>query len=160
MPPPGRQTSLNQRRASSEVDIDGGLSESEPANENSRMAQSQSDEIVKQLEKSVPRWEGFGPGGWSTTIQMVRLPLPYPWHLSLLRSIRQTRYRLLSKYGSTRTQGLSRKLSISIKRFQLISTAGRDSAPSWMQFRIWVRNSTSHKMYAYSLIPVNDDSSQ
>ena len=70
MPPPGRQTSANQRRASSEVDIDGGMSESEPTGETSRVPQS--DEIVRQLEKSVPRWEGFGPAGWSTTIQLVR----------------------------------------------------------------------------------------
>ena len=74
LPPPGHQVSVNQRRASSEVDIDGGMSESEPANETSRVAQS--DEIVKQLEKSVPRWDGFGPGGWSTSIQLVPfLPL-------------------------------------------------------------------------------------
>jgi len=46
------------------------MSESEPTNETSRVAQS--DEIVRQLEKSVPRWEGFGPGGWSITIQLVR----------------------------------------------------------------------------------------
>ena len=69
LPPPGRQIPLNQRRASSEVDIDGGMSDSEPTNESSQMAQS--DEIVKQLEKSVPRWEGFGSGGWSTMIQPV-----------------------------------------------------------------------------------------
>jgi len=77
LPSPGRQTSVNQRRASSEVDIDGGISESEPTNETSRVAQS--DEIVKQLEKSVPRWEGFGPGGWTITIQLVRFyPLSFP----------------------------------------------------------------------------------
>ncbi|KAF9644688.1 hypothetical protein BDM02DRAFT_3121491 [Thelephora ganbajun] len=69
LPPPSHQTSVNQRRASSEVDIDGGMSESEPTNETSRVPQS--DEIVKQLEKSVPRWEGFGPGGWSTAIQLA-----------------------------------------------------------------------------------------
>ena len=46
------------------------MSESETTNETSRVAQS--DEIVKQLEKSLPRWEGFGPGGWSITIQLVR----------------------------------------------------------------------------------------
>ena len=76
LPSPGRQSSVNQRRASSEVDIDGGMSESDHANENSRMAQS--EEIVKQLEKSVPRWEGFGPGGWSTTVQLVRISVSCP----------------------------------------------------------------------------------
>ena len=48
------------------------MSESEPTNETSRVAQS--DEIVRQLEKSVPRWEGFGPGGWTITIQLVCFP--------------------------------------------------------------------------------------
>jgi len=52
------------------------MSESEPTNETSRMAQS--DEIVKQLEKSVPRWEGFGPGGWTIAIQLVRCSHPCP----------------------------------------------------------------------------------
>lgn len=52
LPAPGRQSSTNPRKASSEVDIDGGMSESDPSNENSRMAQS--EEIGKQLEKSVP----------------------------------------------------------------------------------------------------------
>ena len=50
------------------------MSESEPTNETSRVAQS--DEIVKQLEKSVPRWDGFGPGGWTISIQLVRLSPP------------------------------------------------------------------------------------
>jgi len=99
---------VNQRRASSEVDIDGGISESEPTNETSRVAQS--DEIVKQLEKSVPRWEGFGPGGWSTTIQLVRFPLPHSRDFILMRRSRQTLYRLLSKYGITRTQGTHQQL--------------------------------------------------
>ena len=49
-------------------------------NEATRVAQC--EEIVKQLEKSVPKWEGFGPGGWSITIQLVRFslssPRPYP----------------------------------------------------------------------------------
>ena len=50
------------------------MSESEPTNETSRVAQS--DEIVKQLEKSVPRWDGFGPGGWTISIQLVRSSPP------------------------------------------------------------------------------------
>jgi len=61
------------------------MSESEPTNETSRVAQS--DEIVKQLEKSVPRWEGFGLGGWSTTIQLVRISFSYPPDLASARPV-------------------------------------------------------------------------
>jgi len=61
------------------------MSEPEPANETSRVAQS--DEIAKQLEKSVPRWEGFGLGGWSTTIQLVRLSFSYPPDLASARPV-------------------------------------------------------------------------
>ena len=103
LPSPGHQTSVNQRRASSEVDIDGGMSESEPTNETSRVAQS--DEIVRQLEKSLPRWEGFGPGGWSVTIHLVRFSFSSPRNLILTRRFRRTRCRLLSKFGITRMQG-------------------------------------------------------
>ena len=101
---------MNPRRASSEVDIDGGMSESEPTNEASRVAQN--DEIVKQLEKSVPRWEGFGPGGWSTTIQLVRSLFFCSRDPILTKRFRQTLRRLLSKYEITRTRGTRQRLPI------------------------------------------------
>jgi hypothetical protein len=84
------------------------MSESDPTNETPRVAQS--DEIVKQLEKSVPRWEGFGPGGWSTTIQLVRLSFPRPRYLVSTVRFRRTRYPLLTKYGITKTEGTRPRL--------------------------------------------------
>lgn len=57
-----------QRNDSPEVDIDGASSENEVMGDNTR---DQSDEIVKQLEKGLPRWEGLGKGGWSTHFSEV-----------------------------------------------------------------------------------------
>lgn len=140
LPPPGRQSSVNLRRASSEVDIDGGMSESEPANENSRMAQS--EEIVKQLEKSVPRWEGFGPGGWSTTIQLVCFPPSRPWHHVSTRGSRRTLCQLFSKYGITRMQSTCWRSPAMCSWFQHTSIVGPGSVPPLTQSLIWIRNLT------------------
>jgi len=32
---------------------------------------AQSDEIVRQLEKGLPRWPGFGEDGWSSHLNLV-----------------------------------------------------------------------------------------
>ena len=148
---------MNQRRASSEVDIDGGISESEPTNETSRVAQS--DEIVKQLEKSVPRWEGFGPGGWSTTIQLVRFPLShsrfYPdeaVQADALPIVEQVRDYKDPRYAPAVTH--------KVPWFQRTPTAEHGSAPSWTLSRIWIQNSISHKWQVHQTTLLNYDLSQ
>lgn len=134
LPPPGHQVSMNQRRASSEVDIDGAMSESESANENSRIAQS--EEIVKQLEKSVPRWEGFGPGGWSTTIKLVYLPACRPGYHILTWGSRQMLSQSSRKYGVTRTQGTFWCASAKFSLLERTPVVERASAPSWTPYRM------------------------
>lgn len=143
LPPPGRQTLVNQRRASSEVDIDGGMSESEPTNETSRVAQS--DEIVKQLEKSVPRWDGFGPGGWSTSIQLVCSSVLYPSKYCLTRSSRPTLCRLLGKYEIIRTQGTRQRSLTQSLTIPTRPTVERDSAQYWTLSQKWIQSKTFPK---------------
>ena len=65
-----------------EVDVGGpgsdneGDGDGEPSGEDfSNMPRdAESDEIVRQLERGLPRWEGFGPKGWREDIDLVRLP--------------------------------------------------------------------------------------
>jgi chromatin structure-remodeling complex subunit RSC1/2 len=33
----------------------------------------ESEEIIKQLEKGLPRWPGFGEGGWAEDVSPVSL---------------------------------------------------------------------------------------
>lgn len=54
-----------QRSDTPDVDIDGS-SEAEGMDDNTR---DQSDEIVRQLERGLPTWEGFSSGGWSTNLK-------------------------------------------------------------------------------------------
>jgi hypothetical protein len=73
LPTPRRQPSVNHRNDTPDVDIDGGTPEPEVTDNNTREAQS--DAIVKQLEKGLPGWEGFGDGGWSTNFGEVNSSL-------------------------------------------------------------------------------------
>lgn len=52
----------------------------------------QSEEIVKQLEKGLPRWPGFGDEGWMDEINPVRDPCSNPYVLQTLgfRTVIQT----------------------------------------------------------------------
>jgi hypothetical protein len=68
LPSPRRQPSVNHRHITPDVDIDGGTPEPD-VTDNTREAQS--DEIVKQLERGLPRWEGFGDSGWSANFGEV-----------------------------------------------------------------------------------------
>ncbi|TDL22417.1 hypothetical protein BD410DRAFT_821293 [Rickenella mellea] len=58
------QPPLRQSSPDMDVDIGGGGS-SEPEGVFEDMTRdAESDDIVKQLERSLPKWEGFGEGGW------------------------------------------------------------------------------------------------
>ena len=63
------------RNASSDPDEDitspdsDGLEEDEPATQMDR--DPRSDEIIKQLEKGIPGWPGFGEEGWMDEVKLV-----------------------------------------------------------------------------------------
>ena len=58
---------------SPEMDVDvGGTPEPESATQE-MAADSESDAIVHQLEKGLPRWEGFLDVGWNPDISKVRM---------------------------------------------------------------------------------------
>lgn len=62
-----------------EVDIGGPASDNEGDGDGEPLGEdfsnmprdAESDEIVKQLERGLPRWEGFGPNGWSEDLDLV-----------------------------------------------------------------------------------------
>lgn len=61
-----------------EVDIGGGASDNEGDGEGEGMGEdmardAESDEIVRQLERGLPRWEGFGPKGWMEGVDLVSI---------------------------------------------------------------------------------------
>ncbi|KZT64027.1 hypothetical protein DAEQUDRAFT_733167 [Daedalea quercina L-15889] len=63
-PAPAPAAKSPERHSSPEMDVDvGGTPEPEgPSHDGTRDAEA--DEIVRQLEKGLPRWEGFGDAGW------------------------------------------------------------------------------------------------
>ena len=69
------------RQLSPEMDVDvGGTPEPETAAQEMAL-DSESDAIVQQLEKGLPRWEGFAEIGWNTTIAKVRDIVACEYHL-------------------------------------------------------------------------------
>ncbi|CDO70952.1 hypothetical protein BN946_scf184829.g61 [Trametes cinnabarina] len=62
-----------ERPATPDVDVDiGGTPEPEVVGQDSAR-DGESDEIVRQLEKSLPRWEGFADVGWAEDIDPERM---------------------------------------------------------------------------------------
>ena len=67
-----------------DVDVGGGPSDNEGEAENygyqgpmsSVTRDADSDDIVWQLERALPRWEGFGDKGWLEGFDLVCLPVP------------------------------------------------------------------------------------
>ena len=71
------------RASSADMDVDverGSPEHDEPIEDNARDAES--DSIVRQLEKMLPRWEGYGDGGW-----MVQPPSVYLYFLFLKHEV-------------------------------------------------------------------------
>lgn len=88
-PPPTTTSTQNGGGGSSDVDIDGGDrsdgegdvdADGENMTEDMGLTYArdpESDEIVHQLERGLPRWEGLGTKGWSDNLTLVRYtPLP------------------------------------------------------------------------------------
>ena len=77
LPPatPARTVTPAGRNSSSDPDVDitspdtDGPEEDEPTSQTDR--DSQNDEIVKQLEKGIPGWPGFGEEGWMEEVKPV-----------------------------------------------------------------------------------------
>lgn len=62
-----------ERQLSPEMDVDvGGTPEAESAPQEMAL-DSESDAIVQQLEKGLPRWEGLADIGWNASIPKVRI---------------------------------------------------------------------------------------
>ncbi|KLO08183.1 hypothetical protein SCHPADRAFT_1001127 [Schizopora paradoxa] len=84
VPPPPTTTSTQNGGGSSDVDIDGGDrsdADVDGDGDGENMAEDmgltyardpESDEIVHQLERGLPRWEGLGAKGWSDTLSLDR----------------------------------------------------------------------------------------
>lgn len=58
-----------------DVDIGGTPEPEGPSHDTTR--DPESDEIVQQLEKGLPRWEGFADVGWMNEVDPVRPQLNY-----------------------------------------------------------------------------------
>lgn len=60
------------RQGSPDMDVDvGGTPEPENMVTHDTARDADSDEIVKQLEKGLPRWEGLGEEGWAQELTLV-----------------------------------------------------------------------------------------
>ncbi|KAL7285867.1 hypothetical protein ACG7TL_000978 [Trametes sanguinea] len=69
----GSSAKSPERPATPDVDVDiGGTPEPEVVGQDSAR-DGESDEIVRQLEKSLPRWEGFADVGWAEGIDPERM---------------------------------------------------------------------------------------
>ena len=81
-----------ERAASPDVDVDvGGSPEPELAAPGGAR-DSESDEIVQQLEKGLPRWEGFADAGWAEDLDAVSFPAwLHVWHAPPRAAIERTR---------------------------------------------------------------------
>ncbi|KAI0044882.1 hypothetical protein FA95DRAFT_1608164 [Auriscalpium vulgare] len=68
LPPLATQSTSPHRQSSPDMEIDvGGTPEPESLGVGDEMARDgESDGIVQQLERGLPRWEGFGDYGWTT----------------------------------------------------------------------------------------------
>lgn len=67
-----------ERAASPEIDVDvGGTPEPEVVGHDGAR-DGESDEIVRQLEKGLPRWEGLADAGWTDEVDAVSTPVPGP----------------------------------------------------------------------------------
>ncbi|THH06660.1 hypothetical protein EW145_g3937 [Phellinidium pouzarii] len=60
-----------------DIDVGGNLSDNEPEPDSFAYAENmaraaESDEIVRQLERGLPRWEGYGENGWTSGLDMDR----------------------------------------------------------------------------------------
>ncbi|KAI9059557.1 hypothetical protein FKP32DRAFT_1596121 [Trametes sanguinea] len=72
-PAEGSSAKSPERPATPDVDVDiGGTPEPEVVGQDSAR-DGESDEIVRQLEKSLPRWEGFADVGWAEGIDPERM---------------------------------------------------------------------------------------
>lgn len=72
-----RHTPVVQRQVTPDIEVDVVSPESDGQEEATAAFQAerdpQSEEIVKQLEKGLPKWPGFGEEGWMNEINPVRL---------------------------------------------------------------------------------------
>ena len=76
------EASVADRPASPEVDVDiGGTPEPEVGGRDSAR-DGESDEIVRQLEKGLPRWEGFADVGWAEDLSPVSFSGARPSYLA------------------------------------------------------------------------------
>ena len=79
-------SSIQQHASDPDVDIithdSDGPEEDESATQTDR--DPQSDEIIKQLEKGIPGWPGFGEEGWMNEVKPVSC---WHWNINLLVQI-------------------------------------------------------------------------
>ncbi|EKM60679.1 uncharacterized protein PHACADRAFT_246748 [Phanerochaete carnosa HHB-10118-sp] len=73
--PPTRATAVPrtpERQMTPEIDVDGGGSPEPETTAQDMALDGESDAIVQQLEKGLPRWEGFADVGWANDIPEER----------------------------------------------------------------------------------------
>lgn len=86
------------------MDVDVGGTPEPEGLPNDTARDGESDEIVRQLEKGLPRWEGFGDMGWMDEVDPVRLYSNFLIYVGLT-AFRIDIWRLCSPSQDTRTQG-------------------------------------------------------
>lgn len=99
------------RQATPEIDIENDSgAESDSGGYHAGGSSEYSEEIVKQLERSLPRWPGFGEEGWMDDVSPVRFVLPLRTTTRNLFILGTCRSELLRSYMESRATRTSCKL--------------------------------------------------